>query len=74
MEKSPLFVKVEEYKEILDVVDKIKERINSAHQTVAEIKDIRDREAQAISDWEDLLSQFENKVFDVDSLLFEPEN
>jgi len=73
MEKSPLFIKIDEYNQILGVVDKIKERVSSVHKTLSEIKQLRVEEEEAISDYESGVAQIEKRLLDVDKLIFEPE-
>ena len=70
---APVFVKVNEYKEILDVLDMIKAKINEMHETLGKINDLRNEEDAEVSMWSNTINEIEKKVNDIDSMMFEPE-
>ena len=73
-EKSPVFVKIDEYKKILDVIDNLKKQIQTVHETIAEIRTLREEEEQGLEEWEDHIADVQRKVSIIDRTLFEPEN
>ena len=70
---APVFVKVNEYKEILDVLDMIKAKINEMHETLGKINDLRNEEDAEVSMWSNTIGEIEKRVEDIDNLMFEPE-
>ena len=70
---APVFVKVNEYKEILDVLDIIKGKINEMRQTLADINELRNEEDAEVSMWSSTIDDIEKKIGDIDSMMFEPE-
>ncbi len=70
---APVFVKVEEYKEILDVLDMIKTRISEIRETLNGINELRNEEDSEISMWSNTIDEIEKKIDDIDKMMFEPE-
>ena len=73
-EKSPVFIKVEEYKKVLSLVEDLKKKSRDVHSTIDKIKDLRAKEEEFISSWESKIEDVDKKVAYVDQTLFEPES
>jgi soluble cytochrome b562 len=70
---TPVFVKIEEYKEILSIIDNVKDKIKDAKSTVLKLKELKEKEDNDIKDWEKNLDDVIGKFLDIDKSLFEPE-
>lgn len=70
---APLFVKVDEYKEILDVLDMIKGKIKEIRETLSTINALRNEEDAELATWNNTINEVEKKVEDIDKIMFEPE-
>ena len=70
---APVFVKVDEYKEILDVLDLIKSKISEIRQTLGGISEIRNEEDAEVSMWNSTIDDIEKKISDIDRMMAEPE-
>ena len=70
----PVFIKVDEYKEILDVLDMIKNKIKEIKGTLDNINSLRNEENAELSMWNNAISEIERKIDGIDKLLFEPEH
>ena len=70
---APVFVKVDDYKEILDVLDMIKGKISDIRGTLAGINEMRSQEDAEISAWNDAIGDIEKKIDNFDKMIFEPE-
>ena len=70
---APVFVKVSEYKEILDVLDMIKAKISEIRETAGKINDLRNDEDAEISMWSNMIDEVEKRINDMDNMMFEPE-
>ncbi|MBN1646332.1 hypothetical protein JW868_04810 [Candidatus Woesearchaeota archaeon] len=68
---KPLFIKVENYKEILDIVDVIKGRIAQAKAALAEIKELKQKEDEEIREWASSVEDMESKVGSMSRSLFD---
>lgn len=72
-EQSPVFIKLEDYREILDLVDGLKQQLVSVHATFDEIQQLRDQEQAEIDAWNKNLVSVEKQLEQIDATLFEPE-
>ena len=70
---TSIFVKVNEYKEILDVLDMIKGKVNEIKGTLNSINDLRSEEDSEISMWNSAIDEIEKKIGDIDNMIFESE-
>ena len=70
---APVFVKVDEYKEILDVLDLVKGKINEIRSTLGGINDLRSEEDSEVSMWTSTIDDIEKKIEDIDKMMFEME-
>ena len=70
---APVFVKVDEYKEILDVLDMIKGRVREMHGVLDSIKALRNDEDAELAMWNTAIGDIENKIDAIDRIMFEPE-
>ena len=71
---APIFVKIEEYKDILDVMSLVKSKINEAKNTLAKINKLKNEEDMELDEWEASIGDVEKKVEYIDRTLFEPDN
>ena len=71
--EMPIYVKIEEYRDVLDVINMIKNKLNEAKGTLAEINKIKNEEDAELERWHFDLEEVEKKMEYVDKALFEPE-
>ncbi len=71
---APVFVKIEDYKDILDVLELIKDRLGEAKRTLADINELKNDEDAELELWSSTLNEIEKKLEDIDRTLFEPES
>ena len=69
----PVFVKVDEYKEILDVLDMIKGKVKEIRDTLGSINSLRNEEDAELAMWNDTINEIERKIDSIDKIMFEPE-
>lgn len=70
---APVFVKIEEYKEILDVLEMIKSKISEIRETLGGINSLRNEEDAELSMWNNTINEIEKKIEGIDKIMFEPE-
>ena len=68
-----MFVKVDEYKEILDVLDMVKAKISEIRDTLGSVNEIRNEEDAEVSMWNSTIDDIEKKISDIDSMMVELE-
>ena len=72
--EMPVFVKIEDYKDVIDIMEIIKSKINEANDVLNNIKQLKSQEDSELEAWSANLEDVERKVAYVDRALFEPEN
>jgi len=71
---APVFVRIEDYKDILDVLELIKDRLGEAKRTLSDINELKNDEDAELELWSSTLNEIEKKLEDIDRTLFEPES
>ena len=72
--ETPVFVKIDDYKKLLNEMDAIKKKIGSIKKTIVQIESLRTEEQQELMLWTKNVSEVENEILMIDKTLFEPEN
>lgn len=70
---APVFVKIDEYKEILDVLDMIKGKIKEIRDVLGSINALRNEEDAELAMWNNTINDIEKKIDGIDRIMFEPE-
>ena len=70
---APVFVKVDEYKEILDVLDMIKTKIKEVRDVLGNLNALRNEEDAELAMWNTSINEIEKKIDSIDKIMFEPE-
>ena len=73
MEKMPVFIKIDEYEDVVNTVATIKNRIEAAKTTLAKINQLKQEEDAQLQSWKTALTEIETRLSNVDHLLQEPE-
>ncbi len=72
-ENAPVFVKIEDYRQMLDVVEMIKKNLKEAKQMLADLNQLKEQETNEIQSWSSELEQMESKIDDINKLMFQPD-
>ena len=70
---APVFVKIDEYREILDILDMIQSKVKEVRDTLSSINSLRSEEEAEVAMWNRTISDIERKIDSIDKMLFEPE-
>ena len=71
---AQVFVKIEDYKDILEVLELIKDKLAEAKRTLADVNELKNDEDSELELWSSTLSEIEKKLESIDRTLFEPES
>ncbi len=71
---AAVFVKIDDYKDVVDIMELIRDRINEAKRTLAELQDVKSSEDAEMQMWQQTLQDIERKLGEMDKTLFEPES
>lgn len=74
MEAAPVFVKIDEYREILDTINVIKTKMNEAKHVLKRISDLKSEEDNEVDLWMSNIADVERKMTLVDKTLFDLES
>jgi DNA integrity scanning protein DisA with diadenylate cyclase activity len=72
MVEAQVFVKIDNYKDVLRTVGLIKNKLNETKNTLEKIKDLKQQEDSELEGWDAKLVEIENKITGIDTILFEP--
>lgn len=72
MTKTPVFVKIDDYKDVLDVLDLIKRKIGDAKTLMNQINQLKNQEDAELELWFNEISDVERKIEFMDQTLLEP--
>jgi len=70
--KLPVFIKINEYKDVLDTFELIKRKLKDAKALLAQLEDIKAKEEYEMDTWQALLSDIDKKVSELDKILLAP--
>lgn len=70
-EEKPLFVKIDKYKEAVNDLEHIKNRLREAEHLLDEIDRIRNEENKELESWRVEINKAKEKLLDIDRKLFE---
>jgi len=71
-EKAPVFVKIEEYKDIVDIMTLIREKLRQAKFLLDKIAELKAQEDSELSTWAKELEDVESRMSSIDKALLEP--
>ncbi|MDD5650405.1 MAG: hypothetical protein PHF86_08335 [Candidatus Nanoarchaeia archaeon] len=70
-EEKPLFVKIDKYKQAVNDLEHVKNRLREAEHLLDEIDRIRIEENRELENWRSEINRVKEKLLDVDKKLFE---
>lgn len=74
MEKNlPVFVKINDYKEVLDLVDVMRQKLKETNRTLEKVKLLKSEEDKELQEWEKNMTEISRRLAFVDSAFFENE-
>ena len=73
MDKMPVFVKVHDYNDVLELMRTIRRKLDEAKETLAKVNDLKNEEDHQLELWQNYLAEIEKKVDFIDHSLSEPE-
>ena len=73
MDRMPVFVKIDEYDNVLNLVKLVRGKIDDAKETLLKINDLKNEEDHQLELWQNALAEVEKKVDFINQSLQEPE-
>jgi len=72
MPEMPVYVKIDEYKDVLDLIKMIKNKLAEAKELLSRINELKNEEDAELELWHSGIEEIERKIEFVDKALFEP--
>lgn len=69
--KSSVFVRIDRYRELYDVMRQIKAKLEDAKQALKKIKDLKGQEDSELESWENELMTVEQKLSEISGAMTE---
>ena len=70
---TDIIVRIDEYKDVLEVIELMRNKIEQAKSILSRINDLKNEEDAEIESWKISIEAIEQKIDNVDSSLLEPE-
>ncbi|MFP4402991.1 MAG: hypothetical protein ACOC3X_00410 [Nanoarchaeota archaeon] len=74
VDEKKVFVRLNEYKEAIDLFEELKNKLNDAKDSISNIEKLHNEEKEEITVWENSLVEIEKKIGYVDSLILGKED
>lgn len=71
-ENMPVFIKIENYKEVIELLHMIKGKVDEANDYLERIHALKSEEDEKINEWSEVVKDVEKKVGFVNSSLMKP--
>lgn len=68
-----VFIKIEEYNDILDIIALVNEKVKEARIVLGKINDLKNQEDSELEAWKNSLDDVERKLKYIDQTLFKPQ-
>lgn len=73
MDKAPVFIKIDEYRQVVELLAQTKDKVQQARSLLQKLTDIKNQEDEQLANWSKELDEVEQKVTEVDKAIVEPE-
>ena len=70
---ASVFVKIDDYKDVLDVLDLVKGKVEEIRATLDSLNQLRKEEDNEILQWHAMIADIEKKIDNIDKMMIEPE-
>ncbi len=70
--ETNVFIKLDEYNDLLDIIALINEKIKEARAVLGKIYELKSQEDSELEAWKSSLDEVERKLRYIDNALFEP--
>jgi len=74
MDKMPVFIKIDDYNQVLEMVKVVRKKIDDAKEALLKIHELKNEEDHQLEMWQATLAEVEKKVDFIDHSLNEPEH
>ena len=69
MEQAPVFIKIDQYKNVLDIIEVLKAKVREAKNQLGKIQQLKNQEDSELEEWSSELMEIEKRIDGIDSSL-----
>lgn len=69
----PIFVKIEDYKDVINVIDLLKNKLSQAKDLLEKINELKEEEDSELDLWKGNIDEIEDKIETIDDSLINPQ-
>ena len=69
MEQAPVFIKIDQYKNVLDIIEVLKAKVKEAKNQLSKVQQLKNQEDAELEEWSSELAEIEKRVEGIDSSL-----
>lgn len=73
MDRAPVFVKIDEYRDVVDIVALMREKLSQAKSLLSRIHELKAKEDAELENWSREFEEVESHVLHIDKVLVEPQ-
>jgi hypothetical protein len=74
MKEAPVFIKIDEYKDVLDIIELTKGKVEEARKLIEKINELKNAEDSELEEWKSAIDEVDKRIGFVDKTLFDPES
>jgi hypothetical protein len=64
-ESNPVFVKIDKYKDIMDLIEVIDKKIGTVKQILSDLDELKQKEDEEIAAWEKNVEEISHKIISI---------
>lgn len=69
MEQAPIFIKIDQYKNVLDIIEVLKAKVREAKNQLVKIQQLKSQEDSELEEWSSELEEVEKRIEGIDKSL-----
>ena len=69
MEQAPIFIKIDQYKNVLDIIEVLKAKVREAKNQLGKIQQLKNQEDSELEEWSSELMEIEKRIEGIDTSL-----
>ena len=69
MEQAPIFIKIDQYKDVLDIIEVLKSKVKEAKNQLGKIQQMKNEEDAELGEWSTELEEIEKRIEGIDRSL-----
>jgi len=69
MEQAPIFIKIDQYKNVLEIIEVLKAKVREAKNQLGKIQQLKNQEDAELEEWSSELGEIEKRIEGIDKSL-----